>query len=171
MERKAQPVPADTLLDRSFQLLRIDFKPTHAQPSVVRLLLASIVALVGSLAADAILVAIAKAAIPSIKGYSHFVFSDYAKLTVIGVIVACIGWPIVTRISSSPRWLFFRLAIVVTLVLFLPDLYILKQGQPAKAVAVLMCMHVAIALVTYNALVHLAPVGPADDRPQPSAGT
>jgi len=34
----------------------------------------------------------------------------------------------------------------------------LKQGQPAKAVAVLMCMHVAIALVTYNALVRLAPV-------------
>jgi hypothetical protein len=64
----------------------------------------------------------------------------------------------VTRISSAPRWLFFRLAIVVTLVLFLPDLYILKQGQPARAVAVLMCMHLAIALVTYNALVHLAPV-------------
>ncbi len=36
--------------------------------------------------------------------------------------------------------------------------HILKQGQPAKAVAVLMCMHLAIALVTYNALVHLAPV-------------
>ena len=118
------------------------------------------VALVGSLVADAILVAVAKAVFPSTKDYPHFVFSDYGKLTVIGVIVACIGWPIVTRISSAPRWLFFRLAIVVTLVLFLPDLYILKQGQPAKAVAVLMCMHVAIALVTYNALVHLAPIGP-----------
>jgi hypothetical protein len=64
----------------------------------------------------------------------------------------------VTRISSAPRWLFFRLAIVVTLVLFLPDFYILKQGQPAKAVVVLLCMHIAIAVVTYNALVRLAPV-------------
>jgi len=43
-------------------------------------------------------------------------------------------------------------------VLLLPDVYLLKQGQPAKAVAVLMCMHLAIALVTYNALVRLAPI-------------
>lgn len=161
------PVPADTLIDRSIGLLRLDFNPKHAQPSMTRVLLATVVALIGSLAADAILVAIAKAAIPSIKDYSHFVFSDYAKLTVIGVIVACIGWPIVTRISSSPRWLFFRLAIAVTLVLLLPDLYILHQGQPAKAVAVLMVMHVAIALVTYNTLVHLAPIGPERERSSP----
>jgi hypothetical protein len=88
----------------------------------------------------------------------HFQFHDYARLTIVGVIIACVAWPIVTRISSAPRWLFFRLAILVTLVLLVPDLYILKTGQPAKAVAVLMCMHLAIALVTYNALVHLAPV-------------
>jgi hypothetical protein len=42
-------------------------------------------------------------------------------------------------------------------VLLLPDIYILHQGQPAKAVAILMLMHLAIALITYNALVHLAP--------------
>jgi hypothetical protein len=53
----------------------------------------------------------------------------------------------------------------VTLVLFLPDLYILKQGQPAKAVAVLMLMHLAIALVTYNALVRLAPLRSRRHRP------
>jgi hypothetical protein len=121
-------------------------------------LLVTVVSLVGSLAADAALVAIGEAAFPSTKGYVHFQFHDYAKLTIIGVIIACVAWPIVTRISSAPRWLFCRLAILVTLVLWLPDLYILKQGQPAKAVAVLMCMHLAIALVTYNALVHLAPV-------------
>jgi hypothetical protein len=43
-------------------------------------------------------------------------------------------------------------------VLLLPDVYILHQGQPARAVAVLMVMHLAIALITYNLLVHLAPV-------------
>ena len=32
----------------------------------------------------------------------------------------------------GPRWLFFRLAIVVTLVLLLPDIYIWHQGQPAQ---------------------------------------
>jgi hypothetical protein len=163
-------MPADTLMDRSVDLLRIDFKPKHTQPSMARVLLATIVALVGSLLADALLVVTAKAVIPSTKDYPHFVFSDYAKLTVIGVIVACICWPIVTRISSSPRWLFFRLAIAVTLVLLLPDLYILKQGQPANAVAVLMVMHVAIALVTYNALVHLAPIALVKEGSHPPAG-
>ncbi len=148
----------DTILERSLGLLKVDFAPTHRQPSTARLVLATVVSLVGSLALDAALVAIGEAVFPSTKGYVHFRFSDYSKLTIIGVIIACAAWPVVTRISSAPRWLFFRLAIVVTLVLFLPDLYILKQGQPAKAVAVLMCMHLAIALVTYNALVRLAPV-------------
>jgi hypothetical protein len=148
----------DTFVDRSLDLVKVDFAPTHRQPSAIRVLLATVVSLVGSLAADAALVAIGEAVFPSTKGYGHFRFSDYSKLTIIGVIIACVAWPIVTRISSSPKWLFFRLAIVVTAVLLLPDLYILKQGQPAKAVAVLMCMHLAIALVTYNALVYLAPV-------------
>ncbi len=75
------------------------------------------------------------------------------------MVIACVGWPIVTRISSAPRWLFFRLAILVTLVLFVPDLYIWWKGQPIQAVGVLMCMHVAIALVTYTALVYIAPAG------------
>jgi hypothetical protein len=147
-----------TILDRSLGLLKVDFAPTHRQPSAIRVVLATVVSLVGSVAVDAALVAIGEAVFPSTKGYVHFRFSDYSKLTIIGVVIACLAWPIVTRISSAPRWLFFRLAIAVTLVLFLPDLYVLKQGQPAKAVAILICMHLAIAVVTYNALVRLAPV-------------
>ncbi len=88
----------------------------------------------------------------------HFAFGDYAKLTVIGVVVACAAWPVVTRLTSAPRWLFFRLAVAVTLVLFLPDVWILLHGAPLDAVAVLMAMHVAIAVVTYNSLVRLAPL-------------
>ena len=42
--------------------------------------------------------------------------------------------------------------------LWLPDVYILVKGQPAKAVGFLFLMHLAIALVTYNALVRVAPV-------------
>ncbi len=92
-------------------------------------------------------------------GYPHFQFSDYSKLTVIGVLIASAAWPVTTRITSAPRWMFFRMAILVTLVLWLPDLYILHGGSPDMAVAVLMVMHLAIALVTYNALVRLAPLG------------
>ena len=150
---------------------RLDFSPRHRQPAAGRLLLATIASIAVSLAADALLVVIGEAIFPSTRGYVHFRISDYGKLTVIGVIIACAAWPVVTRVSRAPRWLFFRLAILVTLFLWLPDLYILYRGQPADAVAVLMVMHLAIAVVTYNFLVHIAPAGPAPDRPNRPATT
>lgn len=136
--------------------LRVDFQPGRS-PSFPSLLLATVVALVGSLVADALLVKLGQAIYPTTKGYGHFQFSDYSKLTIIGVLIACVAWPVVTRVTSSPRWLFYRAAIAVTLVLFLPDLWIWRHGSPGRAVFVLIWLHVAIALVTYNALVHLAP--------------
>jgi hypothetical protein len=145
-------------LRRALARFRIDLRPEHRQPSMVLVALATVASIAGSLAVDAILVAIGTAILPATKGYSHFQFGDYATLTVIGVIIACAAWPIVTRISSAPRWLFFRLAILVTAVLLLPDLWLLAKGQPTRAVIVLMVMHVAIALVTYNLLVHVAAV-------------
>jgi hypothetical protein len=56
--------------------------------------LATVVSLAGSIAVDAALVAIGDAVFPSIKGYVHFRFSDSPKLTVIGVIIACVAWPL-----------------------------------------------------------------------------
>lgn len=156
-------------LERPLGLARVDFAPEHRQPSAVSVLAATVASAVGSLAADAILVAIGIAIFPATKHYGHFRFSDYAKLTIIGVLIACVAWPIVTRISSSPRWLFFRQAIAVTLVLWLPDLYILYRGQPARGVAVLMVMHLAIALVTYNCLVHIARVKPLTGTSRPGS--
>ncbi len=153
-------MPQATILDRPLDLLKVDFAPRHRQPSPFRCVVATVLALAGSLIADAALVAIGTHVFPSTKGYVHFRFADYARLTVIGVLIACVAWPIVTRISSAPRWLFLRLAVLVTLGLFLPDFYILSKGSSGEAVAVLMSMHVAIALVTYNLLVHLASVGP-----------
>lgn len=144
---------------------RIDLSPAHRPPRWWRVALATVLSVALSLAADAALVAIGTRLFPATKGYAHFEFHDYARLTVIGVLVACAAWPVVTRLASAPRWVFFRLAIVVTLVLFVPDLYIWHQGQPAQAVVVLMVMHVAIALVTYNLLVHVAPVRARRRRP------
>src|SRR6202021_3284619 len=97
------------------------FPPSRRQPSLLRLVVATVLSLGGSLLADALLVVIGEAIFPGTKGYVHFQFHDYAKLTVIGVIIACAAWPVVTRISSDPRWLFLRLAILVTLVLWMPD--------------------------------------------------
>jgi hypothetical protein len=161
--RKPRPDGPPRPFDRALSLVDIDFPSAPSYPGPLRWTAATLLALSLSLAADAALVAIATSLVPAIKGYVHFRFSDYGKLTVVGVLIACVAWPLVTAVSSSPRRLFFRLAILVTLVLWLPDLWILKGGQPVRAVLVLMAMHLAIALVTYNALVHLAP-----PRPRPS---
>lgn len=140
-------------------LLDIDFMPRHAQPTAARWTLALIVANLASLCSDAILVAVGTSVFPSTRGFSHFQFSDYAKLTIVGVTIACIAWPIVTRLSSQPRRLFVRLTVLVTAVSWLPDLYILLVlGEPVNGVAVLMLMHLAIAFITYNAVIRIAPV-------------
>jgi hypothetical protein len=52
------------------------------------------------------------------------------------------------------------MAVLVTLALWLPDVYILHLGAPPRAVAVLMVMHLAIAVVTYTLLTRVAPVRP-----------
>jgi hypothetical protein len=156
----------EPMIERWQRFFHIDFHPSHRQPSLARLGVATLVAIGGSLLADSILVYIGTTVFPSTQGYVHFQFHDFARLTIVGVIIACAAWPIVTRVTSAPRWVFFRLAILVTVVLLLPDFYILHQGQPAKAVSVLMCMHLAIAVVTYYSLVLIAPV-----RPQPDSET
>ena len=148
------------MLGRAARIVRLDFAPQHGQPSAWRILFAMAASIAGSLAADAILVAAGTTIFPSTKGYVHFQFSDYGKLTVIGVLIASAAWPVTTRITSSPRWLFLRMAVLVTLVLWLPDVYILHLGAPPRAVAVLMVMHLAIAVVTYTLLTRVAPVRP-----------
>jgi hypothetical protein len=125
-------------------------------PSAARMIAASLLSIVASLGADALLVKLGTSLFPSIRGYSHFRITDYGTLTVVGVIAACAAWPVTTRISSTPRGLFLRLAIVVTLTLWLPDLWLLVKHEQARAVAVLMAMHVAIAFITYTCLVNLA---------------
>jgi len=139
---------------------RLDLQPEHRQPAAWRVAVAAVAAILGSIAADAVVVAIGEAIFPATKGYAHFQFASYTKLTVIGVIIASAAWPITTRVTSAPQWLFSRLAVLVTVVLWLPDLYLLYRGQPTDAVAVLMVMHVVIAVVTYNLLVRGAPVEP-----------
>lgn len=153
-------MPQPRLVDHALRLARVDFAPAHRPPPALRVAVATVLSVGGSLLADAVAVVIAVAVFPATKGYAHFQFADYAKLTVAGVIIACVAWPIVARLTSSPRWLFFRLAILVTLGLYLPDLWLLVKGEPATAVGVLMVMHLAIALVTYNVLVHVAAVRP-----------
>ncbi|MGH3733243.1 MAG: hypothetical protein ACRDVC_07715 [Acidimicrobiales bacterium] len=126
-------------------------------PSTKRLALATILSLVGSLGVCALLVWAATSLYPSFKSYGHFHFWDYGTLTILGVLLACGAWPAVTRITSNPRRLFSRVAVAVTFVLWLPDLYLFLRHEPARAIITLMVMHLGIALVTYQLLVRVAP--------------
>ena len=152
------------LIDRTLTIARIDWSPSHRQPSLVRLILATLIAVVCALAADAVIVAIGTHIFPSTVGYGHFKFNDYAKLTIIGVLIGAAGWPVLTHISSAPRWLYGWLTVLISLALFLPDAWLLIHRQPLKAVAVLMVMHVAVATVIYCTMVFVAPVRGAGRR-------
>jgi hypothetical protein len=76
---------------------------------------------------------------------------------VIGVLAACFAWPLVTLLTTRARRLFLWIAILVTVVSLAPDAWILHLGQPAEGVAVLVAMHFALAVITYPALVFIAP--------------
>ncbi|MGH3732089.1 MAG: hypothetical protein ACRDVC_01720 [Acidimicrobiales bacterium] len=123
--------------------------------------MASLVAMGGSLLADWLLVKLGTHVFPSTRGFVHFQFDDYARLTIIGVAIACAGWPLATTVTSQPRRLFLQAAFAITIVLLAPDAYIWHNGALGRAVFVLVWMHVTIAIVTYNALVRLARVGRA----------
>jgi hypothetical protein len=146
--------------DRIMALAHLQRHPDHRPPLIWRVVVATVLAIVLCLAADAGLVALGTRIFPATRGYVHFQFGDYARLTVVGIVIAGAAWPVVARVSSAPRWLFVRLAVVVSAVLLLPDFYIWHQGQPIRAVAVLMCMHIAIGVITYTSLVRVAPTRP-----------
>jgi hypothetical protein len=133
--------------------------PAHRPPSAGRVGLATVLSIGGSLLITALLVSVGSALSSSATGYAYFQFSYFAKVTVIGVVIACAAWPIVTRISSAPRWLFLRLAIIATLVVCAPDLWLLARNR-ADSVTVVLTMRLAVALFTYNVLVRVSPVRP-----------
>jgi hypothetical protein len=63
-------------LRRALLIAKIDFAPKDTQPAATRLLFATVVSLLGSLAIDTLLVAIGTRVFPSTKGFAHFQFSD-----------------------------------------------------------------------------------------------
>lgn len=138
-------------------VLHLDLPMGGAQPRLWRWIIATVVAIGLSLGACAALVALGVALFPWTANYDHFGFGDYAKLTLVGVLGAAIGWPIATMLTTKARRLYLWAAIAVTIVSFAPDLWVLRGGQPAAGVAVLAVMHVAVGVVTYLALVLIAP--------------
>lgn len=141
-----------------------DWSPDHLPPPRRRIALATTAALAGSILADGVLVATAERLFPSLRSFAHFSPLVWVALTVVGVLGACAAWPVVAAVTRRPQWLFCWMAFAVTLTLWLPDTILLAQRQPGRAVAVLMLMHLAIAVVTFESLVRIAPVR-AHQRP------
>jgi hypothetical protein len=152
------------VLERLRRGARLDLQP-GAPPRPISLLVAVIASLVLSLGLSALAVHVARAEFPSTRHFSHFLPADYGTLTVVGVLLAAGVWAVLVRVSSAPRWLFFRLAVISTSVLWIPDAVLLALGQTPAGVATLMAMHLLIALATYNVLVRTAP-----PRPVPQTG-
>jgi hypothetical protein len=149
----------------------LDWPLGRTQPSWWRFLIGAVTAVVGSVAACAILAALGPLVFPSTTGYPHFQFADYTKLTVIGVVIASLAWPVTTLVSSrAARPLFLWMTIVVTVASLAPDAWIVLKGQSPEAVFVLALMHVAVALVTYPVLVRIAPQRASTSRDASSPG-
>jgi hypothetical protein len=159
---------------RSFEWLwragRIDLRP-GTPPSAIRWVIATSASVVVSVVLNALAVHVATTEFPSTRHFVHFEADDYGTLTVVGVLVAGGAWGVVVRLSSAARWLFFRIVVVATLVLWIPDAVLFALGETAKGVATLMVMHLLVAVVTYNLLVRLARARSSsgavvvDDRP------
>lgn len=142
---------------RAATYFTVDFPRGRRQPATGRFITAAVVSVIGSLAACAAIVAIGTAIFPATAGYEHFRFLDYAKLTVPGVAAASLAWPVVTFFTSRARPLFAWLTVAVTLGGLAPDAWILFRGDAPESVLILVVMHLALALVTYPALVYIAP--------------
>ncbi len=144
--------------ERIWRAARVDLR-AGTPPSSVRLVAATLASVVVSLALDALAVHVATAQFPATRHFSHFRAADYGSLTVAGVLLAAGGWAVLVRLSSAARWLYFRLAVVSMVVLWIPDAVLFALKEPPAGVATLMVMHLLIALVTYNLLVRIAPAG------------
>ena len=131
-------------------------------PSARRVTLVTVLSALASLVVNAALVWLATAFDPPLQHYSHFRLSDYGTLTIVGVAGAGVAWYLAARILTTPRRTFFRVAVVVMVVLWVPDVWLLIKHEPTRAVVFLVIMHAAVALITYNFLVHAAPVGVHD---------
>lgn len=133
----------------------------EAQPRLARVGVSIVIAVILSVAACWALAALGVAIMPSTASYEHFQFADYAKLTIAGVVIAGAAWPLATLISTDARRIYLLSAIVVVVVSFAPDLWIIRGGQPVVAVVILMVMHVALGVITYPVMVYGAPQRPS----------
>lgn len=77
-----------------------------------------------------------------------------AIFSVLGAVGATIAYAVVDRLSETPDRAFVTLAAVVLVLSFIPDILVLQSDPAATvpAVAVLMLMHVVVAIASVTSL-------------------
>lgn len=156
---------------RAQELTRLDLRPLTPLPSGRRIALAGLLAIVGSLVADAVLSTISAATLSPPAYFDKFNAGSYAPLTIIGVVGATVGWALLVRLTSQPQWFVIRAAVVVTIVGLIPDVALLSNN-PTGAVIGLMVEHLVIAVITTYALLKVAPAGsPRAAQTEPTSPT
>ncbi|GAB4423985.1 MAG: hypothetical protein OHK0015_02220 [Chloroflexi bacterium OHK40] len=126
-----------------------------------KLLIAGLVALVGSVIGNLLVRVIAVALLRPDPAFLPLGWGPPIVFTVIGVVGAIGVYALLGRFASRPITLFRRVALVVLLISMIPDLLLIANpaGMPGATtgnVIALMVMHVVAWYITVEALTRLA---------------
>ena len=132
----------------------------HVRVSSRRLLWAGPLAIVGAVAANAVVRAVELAILPVPNDFLPLrAPASFIGLTVAGMLGAVIAYAVVGRFSKNPVRTFRIVAGIALLLSFLPDLGLLVGGMPGATltgVLALMMMHVVAAAIAVGVLTGLA---------------
>jgi cytosine/uracil/thiamine/allantoin permease len=126
-----------------------------------KLLVAGLVALLGSVLANLLLRVIAVALLRPDPAFMQLQWGPPIFFSVIGVLGAIGAYALIGRRSQRPISLFRRVALIVLLLSFIPDVLLLFAGAAVPGVTLpnviaLMLMHVVAWYITVQALTRLA---------------
>lgn len=122
------------------------------------LVLRGVVALVSALVINGVILGTVLG-LDAVESYENLAAPPVIFLATLGVVGATIVYAVLTRRSSTPDRAFIRVAAVVLLLSFLPNLNLLltDDAAPAGAVVVLMVLHVPPAITSVASLTELGP--------------
>ncbi|MEU4652755.1 DUF6069 family protein [Streptomyces sp. NPDC023723] len=118
-----------------------------------------------AVALNAAVAAIAHAAGAS-DDFEQLHLSDYAFLTVVGVLAGAGGWALVRARAAHPARVLRTWIPVILLITFIPDILLGTSDQPGTswgAVIALMVMHLVVAAVAIPAFRVLLPLSDGQD--------
>ncbi len=130
--------------------------------SLRRLLWVGPLAIVAAVAANFVVRALALAVLDVPADFIQLQSPAFLPFTVVGVLGAVIAFALVGRLSRAPVRTYTRLAIVVLVLSFIPDIGLLVSGAPGATlpgVLVLMVMHTVAAVVAVGILTRLGVEG------------